>query len=140
MFGRDADSASNGVTYSPKSNNLAREFPSNILRDTIEIEDELWKSLAVMSLPLANIIQGIRRRLLALGAFHKRLPFPISRRNELLLKRARVGIIRSTREEPRFGALLYGGSAPRGRTGLVFRGIHDLLLRRGLAVWNLDLS
>lgn len=129
-----------GVTYSSKCNNLTRELSANILRDTIEIEDKLRESLAVMSLPLTNVIQCIRGWPLALGSLDDRLPFPISRSNELLFKRAGVSVVGSASKEPGLSALLNGGSTPRGRPSLLLRDIHHLLFGRRLAVWDLNLS
>lgn len=86
-------------TYSSKCNNLTRELSSNILRDTVEVENELRESLAVMPLPLTNVIQGICRRLLTLGCFYKGLPFPISRGNKFLLECTGVRVVRPASEK-----------------------------------------
>lgn len=80
-------------THCSERPDLTNSLGSNIIREVVEVEDELWKLTTVMTLPLANIFQvvsfgGMRLfyALLQLG-LHSRLL--LAHRSQLLLKSSR---------------------------------------------------
>ena len=125
-----------GVTYSSKSNDLAREPASDIFRDAIEVKHKLRERFPIVPLPLSNGIHGIRRSLLGLDMLHLRLAFLLPSCDKLLLECARVAVVRSPREEFRLRVRVLA----RGGASLVFHVLDHLLLRRWLSVRDLHLS
>lgn len=126
-------------TYSPKSNNLPSKLPPNIFWDAVKIEDKLWERLAVMSLPLSNSVQRVRRWLLTFRPLHLRLAVLFTSSNQLLFKGTRNGIVGPSREKLRLSAMVCCGPASRRRPSILFHRVHHLLLWWRLAVGNLDL-
>lgn len=127
-------------TYRTEGNDLTRTFPSNFFLDTIEVEDKLRECLPVMPLPLANGVQGVRRRLLRFGPFCLGLALLVSSRHQLLLERTGMRIVGPPGKELRIGAMVDGRPCSGRRPCVWFRRFRYLLLRRWLAKGDLDLS
>lgn len=137
---REAKHSSGSNTYSSKSNNLTRELSTSILRNTVEVKDKLRERFAVMPLPLSNGVHSVRRRLLAPRRLQLRRPILLTSSNQLLFKRARIGVVGPSREELRLRAVVGRRPVSGGRPSILLRRVHHLLFGRRLAVGNFELS
>lgn len=114
---------------------MAREPPSDIFWDAIEVKHKLRERLPIVPLPLSDGIHGICGGLLCFDMLHQRLTLLLPGCNQLLLKCARVSIIRSPREEFRLRVRVLAGCG----TSLIFDVLHHLFLGRWLSVRHLHL-
>lgn len=124
-------------THSSEGNDLSRALGTNVLWNSIEVENELWKRLSIMSLPLPNRIHRLRRRPLQFRSFELSLPFSIPCSYQLFLEGTWLCVGRTPCEEFGIGGARFN---PGWGTRILLQSIDHLLLGRRLAVGYIDRS
>jgi hypothetical protein len=124
-------------THSSEGNDLPRALGTNVLRNSIKVENELWKRLSIMSLPLPNGINRLRRWPFRFRSFELSLPFPIPCSYQLFLEGTWLCVGRTPCEEFGIGGARFN---PGWGTRILLQSIDHLLLGRRLAVGYIDRS
>lgn len=121
-------------TYSTQRKHFSETSASNICRYTVKVENKARKGLAVMSLPLSDIVHGLGRGFFIFRALRLRLTFFLSRGNQFPFKGGGLSTVGTSREDLGLGSLAgYGRSCFcwRARTRVVF--LQQAFLRRRLS-------